>query len=685
MNVSKEDIKKEKCYLKEVITIIDRIIEQSSKSINYSKKDLNEIKRFMWENLTEYTDEERAIALNDVDYKVSQVNVRIDDLYKYEKAKSSPYFGKIVFKYKDANFFSPIYIGMKNIYEDNKIYVFDWRAPISSIFYNYELGPASFESPSGIIDGELLSKMQFKIDNGELIRCFNCEINIDDEYLQDILSNVSSNKMKNIVNTIQREQNKIIRNSSDRYLIVQGVAGSGKTSVALHRIAYLLYKDKNLKSNNVLIFSPNNVFSDYISNVLPELGEENGITTTLYDFAKSFLKANRIIESYSELLERMYSDECNEAITKDISYKLSSECKKDIDNFFKEYERKMCFSRGLNINEKYYSQLYLQKLFIDKYGKLSLKERINQMAEHICLTSAISVKRNLASVSKNLNAIFKIKYNHVSLYNSFLKSKGLKPVGKNKVNYEDIVGLIYVYFKLYGVPEYNYIRHVVIDEAQDYSEFQFDVLKMLFSNASFTILGDVYQTINPHYKYNSLEQLKNIFDNAIYLQLNKTYRSSEEIIEYSNKILELSNVSAIRNRINIPVGIKEVEYDEMVDTLRHDVDEMRKNGMNKVAIIVKNMTDAKKIANMLQLTENDEIQLVLSGSEVINKPIIIIPSYLSKGLEFDSVIVCNTNHKKYEEREKNLYYVVCTRAQHKLSVYNEPINILKRRTKGTKN
>lgn len=681
MNISDEELKREKQYLEKVKEILQKLIDEGKKHIDFKTSDIKELKRFMWENLSDYTDEERGIALYEMDQNVNSTNERISDIGRYEKAKNNPYFAKIVFKDDALGNEMPIYIGMRTVQDDMKFYVFDWRAPISSMFYNYELGPAKYEAPRGTISGELLSKMQFKIENGELIRCFNSDINIDDEYLQEVLSNSSSDKMKNIVSTIQREQNEIIRNDNDKYLIVQGVAGSGKTSVALHRIAYLLYKNIDLKSNNVLIFSPNDVFSDYISNVLPELGEENVLKSTINDFALSFLKPYKNVESYSEFLERVYSDKMSLEEFESIKYKMSDDLKKDIDIFVEKYQNELDFGNGLMLNGKFFPSSVIRKMFLEKYRKLPFKERINEMAEYLCNSAKLPISKNKSQVIRMLNNTTKIVYSQFELYDMFLKDKKLLYNKKKRIEYEDINGLLYLYFIINGFPNYNYIKQVVIDEAQDYSSFQFEILKKIFKNASFTILGDVYQSINPYYKYDSLEQLKNIFPNARYLKLTKTYRSSEEIIDYSNKILNLSNVCSIRKNMNIPVGIKKVSVEELSKTIEMDLSSMQKLGINKIAIITKDIVDAKRIYNLIAADDSNDnkIQLVSSSTNAITNPIVVIPSYLSKGLEFEGVIACNSEENNYNENEVNLYYVVCTRAQHALNVYNEPSKILKKK------
>lgn len=548
------------------------------------------------------------------------------------------------------------------------------------MFYNYELGKSEYKAPTGKVTGKILSKFQFKIQEGKLVRCFKSDINIDDEYLQEVLSNSSTDKMKNIVSTIQREQNTIIRNDDDQYLVVQGVAGSGKTSVALHRIAYLLYKDLALKSSNVLIFSPNDVFSDYISNVLPELGEENVLKSTFNEFALAYLKPYKNIESYSEFLERVYSDKTTSEEERILTYKMSDQCKREIDDFIENYENTIDFGKGFTLKGRIFTNDQLKELFNVKYKKLPYKERLETIAEYICNTAGISVKKNSKQVLKHLQNITGITYSQFDLYKSFLSSK--KIIGKtiqDKILYEDITPLIYLYFKTNGFPNYNYIRQIVIDEAQDYSKFQIEMLKNIFKNASFTILGDVHQTINPYYRYESLRELQEIFINAKYLELNKTYRSSEEIIDYSNRVLGLSNICAIRRNTNIKVETKEVANSELKETIAKDIENMNELRIQKIAIITRDMIDANKVYKLIRKSKEDTIQLISSSTHTVSSPIIVIPSYLSKGLEFDGVIACNNSERNYDDTEKNLYYVVCTRAQHKLNVYNEPVKIFQKK------
>lgn len=666
-------IQAEKKYLNEVKRVLKTIIDEANENIDNRKVNINEMKRFMWDNMSDFTDEERASAMYDVDKDVNITNNAIQRVSKYEKALSNPYFGKVVFFDKEFGKEQDIYIGISSIQKEFKFYVFDWRAPVSSLFYNFELGNAYYEAPSGKINGNILSKMQFKIENGELVRCFNSDINIDDEYLQEILANSSGDKMKNIVSTIQREQNEIIRNDDDKYLIVQGIAGSGKTSVAMHRIAYLLYKNKNLTFKNVLIFSPTDVFSKYISNVLPELGEENVLTSTFCEFARTFFKLGKKIESYTEFLERIYSENYN----KEIEYKLSQDYHKDLKDFMMYYNNNIRFNSDIKFGGKIVNTENLKRLFTEKFYDFPVKERLELMAERICYDLNISQK-NKGKIISFLKKTSTINFDILDVYNQFLTSKDIKLCEDEarNINYEDINGLLYILFEIEGYPYYPYIKHIVIDEAQDYSMFQMELFSKMFKNASFTILGDVNQTINFYSKLKSLRELMVIFTTAKYIELTKTYRSSEEIIDYSNNILDIENACAIRHNNSLPVDIYSVNDEQLVFKIKNSVNNMVANDIKKIAIITKNCEEAKSVYNKLA---DNNYQLIEKDDADIHNHIIVIPSYLSKGLEFDGVIVCNLSDNDYKEIDRNLYYVVCTRAQHKLTICNEPKKLIKKK------
>lgn len=658
MNISDLDVQKEKSYLADVKKVASGLIADIDVKVQKEKKDIFEIKKYIWDECKAMSELEYGNLLNDTDAKVQRTNNQIMQMFKYKKIIDNAYFGRIDFKTDDE--LVKVYIGMYGLHSDSKNYIFDWRAPISSLFYDYTVGYAEYQAPLGKIQGNIELRRQYKIEKGHIKRIIESDINIDDEVLQEVLSANSSDKMKNIVTTIQREQNAVIRNTKDKYLIVQGVAGSGKTSVALHRIAYLLYKEDNLNYNNVLIFSPNDVFSEYISDVLPELGEENVLNTTFNDLVKSYIKKQNNIESFSDFLERQYEN---------MNHNNKNNYTKDeLDEFIKVFLSKSIFKNGVTINDVNFNHFELNELLIQKYKKLPLLDRIDSIAEYICNSINISIKKNKNKIKNVLLKEIGFERNPINIYKMFLIFKNNDKDISKKIYYEDLVNIIYIYFELNGYPYNTGVKHVVIDEAQDYSKLQFLILKKIFPYAYFTILGDPNQSINPYCEYDSLEEINAIFDNkACYIKLNKAYRSSGEIINFSNKILGINYVSSVRGESGYPVILRDKKV-SAVDIIT-DIINMKKSGMKTIAVITKNEKETKRLyKNIKQNNKN----IKFSENTIMNDCVAILPAYVSKGLEFDGVIVFNQKDNSYDEREKKLFYVVCTRAQHQLIVYNQP-------------
>ena len=453
-------------------------------------------------------------------------------------------------------------------------------------------------------------------------------------------------------------------------MIVQGIAGSGKTSVALHRIAFLLYKIDNLKSNNVLIFSPNKIFSIYISNVLPELGEDNTMQTTINDFLDMEIKEYNHVETFTSFIERSYS---NREDFMFIKYKQSDQIYDDIDEYIDNMCDKARFLDDLFTRDYDYTKDELNYMLNVRYNKFPLGERIDFMAEKISDLNCKGNKSKTKTIIKQLYERVNIDNSLVKIYIDFFKSKYSKfnrditdsMSDKSMINYDDACLYVYMKCKIYGYNYNTYIKQIVIDEAQDYSMGQLKLIKKIFKNADYTILGDVNQTINPYYKYNSLEDLLKIFDDGRYIELNKTYRSTEEIIEYSNLVLGLNHVTAIRRNESRPV-IKKNEnnlYEDMV----LDIEECVKNGKS-LAIITKNEQECDKIYKMFR---DKGLSKIDNSSKVFNRDKVVVPVYMAKGLEFDNVIIYTDRFNKYTDEEKYLYYVAITRAQHRLIVYNQ--------------
>lgn len=671
MSISKNDLLLEKQKLESTISIVRKQISILSADLYDKETKLREFQKMMWDNKAELDPAEMKTLRSSNDLEVFFLEQKAKKFKKLYSIQNKPYFARIDFK--TNNILDKIYIGITNVEEDLNYYVYDWRSPICSMFYDYGVGVASYNSPDGKIDGEIILKRQYQISDGKLDNVFDTTINIDDDVLQSVLKENSSEHMKNIVNTIQQEQNVVIRDDKTNNLIVQGIAGSGKTSVALHRIAYLLYKLEYLNSNNVLIFSPNNIFKEYIGNVLPELGEDNTLITTFHEFASTYIKEYYRVESYSEFLARYYKNEYQNNDL--IKYKLSDEIIPILENYAKTITNLTRFINNITYKEQVIDKEELNDLLHNRYNKFNLFDRFDYIAEKINNRYYDGKKQDKvrlkALLLKNINITIKMKDIYKSFFDSqeflnnykgyFNRNENIKNLNKKVLNYEDSTLFIYLKFLLSNIPYRVSTKLVVIDEAQDYTLLQYKIIKLLFRNTDFTILGDVNQTINPFYKYDNLNILEDVFDGeSKYVELNKTYRSSPEIIEYSNKILGLKYFSAVRRNNNIPVKVYDkVDYKLLIDKINN-----LRSKYNSVALVTKSIEEAQIIYDNIKSNISD-INIVDIDTDKFNKNFLIIPAYASKGLEFDSVIIINNFDK-----DKYLYYVAVTRSQHELIIFN---------------
>ncbi len=676
MAISELEFNKEKKILKKVQNLLGKTLEDLGEDVAQDAENLVEFKKMMWENENSFDDGEIQQVRAATSQEEEKVLQRRRYYTKLKSIEKKPYFASIVFKDDDDEIFN-IYMSLtylKDTDENNILY--DWRSPICSLFYDYETGPCSYTAPGGEFSGVLKRKRQYKIEDGNLIGVFDNSLNINDEVLQEVLATESSEKMKNVVNTIQQEQNKVIRNLEDDNLIVQGIAGSGKTTVALHRIAFLLYRIKNLSSNNILIFSPNNIFTEYISDVLPSLGEANTLQTTFADYLASFLSEYKEVENFTDFVSRFYS--YSETFPELVEYKQSDKIIKDLDDFLENYVDNCKFVSDIKEGEKnFISKDDLNEMLHDRYEKLPLFERVDEMADKLSSNfykgSSKKVKtfqkllRDNSNFSKDYKKIFieffMSDFCEIKLPENTIK----KAINGDVINYEDALIMAYIKGNLEGFLYEGTIKQVIIDEAQDYNRLQYIIINKIFRKADFTILGDINQNINPYYHYNSLEDLCDLFRGETkYLELLKTYRSSPEIIDYTNKILNLQHVNAIRRDNHKPVVIRKGVSD-LKSRLVEDV-KLLQSEYKSTAIITK---DEKTAIELYELIKEDvDISLVGADSKAFKKELIIIPAYVSKGLEFDSVIIYNDRHNSYRKNERNLLYVACTRCQHELYIYN---------------
>lgn len=665
MKIEREEFERERNYLNKTVSLIRKKISKLGQELFDDDSKVLEFKKLIWDTHTEMDPNEMRSMMAESDLQVSIMQSKGNYLQRLFRIQNKPYFGSIRFKEEGSEEEDNIYIGITHVEDKLDYYVHDWRSPICSMFYDYETGPASYKAPSGIIKGNIIKKRQYIIEDAELKHIFDNDLNISDSLLQEVLAEESSDKMKNIVNTIQEEQNKVIRNTEDKNLIVEGIAGSGKTSVALHRIAFLLYRIPNLTSSNVVVFTPNKVFSEYISNVLPELGEDNTYDMTFYDLLCQNINEYKDIENFTDFISRYYKGNVDNYDM--VKYKQSDEIIKDINNYINnllstiKFNNKLEYDNFIEIDTE-----ELNNMLNYKYNRFPLFERIKEISKRIASNNYEGSTKNASSIEKKLKELLNIKLDLKDIFNNFYQSEYSKY--KDKVNdkylyYEDACIFLYIKSLLVGFNTNHVIKEMVIDEAQDYNKLQYLIIKKTFKTSNYTILGDTNQTINPYYKYDSLEELTSIFESSKYITLTKTYRSTGKIIDYTNKILGLNHVTAIRNdKASDIIFRNNITKNDFLTDINN-----LKTISKSIAIITKNDKEAEKVYNMLK----DDLDIMLiDGFGHIKRDLVVVPSYVAKGLEFDSVIIYTDEDNKYQEKDKYLFYVACTRAQHNLIIYN---------------
>lgn len=715
--ISERELKKEKDYLKAVLYILEKEIQKNNSKIEELSDTIKKELKYTWDYDNQADLNEWANNMMKIERKSLSAISKTDKNRSYFKMLKSAYFARIDFKTEDD--IIPVYIGIATLSDGTDFYVYDWRAPISSMFYDYEMGEAKYTTPEGNeIKGKIVLKRQYKIEGENIVQIFDTDMQIIDDILKQMLGSKSSDKMRNIVNTIQKEQNKIIRKRDVDLLVVQGPAGSGKTSVAMHKIAYLLYAEKNnINNSNILIISPNDIFSDYISNVLPEIGEDNVYQTTFMDFIRGHLDF-KIKGSLNDLYEEVYKTN-PKSKTKSVEYnsimlKYGATYINLLENYISSKRNEILGISDIIIDGKVViEKSYLEKLASElESNGVSLLTQGKRLIEKIVLhlTIKLGAKQN-ATIQKikkaleaNLNKL-KVKSLFTDLYSNEdrfvnmieeiynvtgtsaknrLSIKSLHDIfvytssllAKNTIPFEDVVGYLYLKDRILGSSVQSKIKYVLIDEAQDYTIMQYRILAHLFKRANITILGDINQSIMPFASHKNYESIINILKQdrpGIKYDMNyltKTYRSTYEINMFCKHIIGDTNMYNQVDRHGDEVSIIK-DNDEMKKTkVLKDALELKKF-YNTIAIITKTQEEANKLKECLEGNKKASSFKLITGKEKLftADKIFIIPSYLAKGLEFDAVLVYNASDKVYPDEFKNLLYVVCTRALHKLNIY----------------
>ena len=735
MSINQSEWLVEKEWLERVVREIRRQLEEKKDFRDSFKKEAIETQRELWENVGAVSIENGMQQIVDfmqfIDtMKFQKRSHEFEEklINKYEDMISSPYFARMDFKEDGEGKVEKCYLGISNlINEEFDFLIYDWRAPISSMFYDYEVGDAYYKCPEGTIKGEISMKRQYKISDGKINYMFDSSIKIDDEILQDILSKSSDNKMKAIITTIQKEQNKAIRNEKYKNLIVQGPAGSGKTSVALHRIAYLLYKHRDsITSKNIVIFSPNNIFNDYISNVLPQLGEDNMLQTTFKEYMHKVLEDIEGKEDYYDMMENIFGDKSEESYDiriKNLKFKSSVEFVNLLKAYIEYLEENNNDFKDITLRgETIISSVEIQELFYKDYSSLPFKRRLEKLRQRILYLMERHEKRLVDEVAKELQESYeyleysemirksksliskeirtvtnyieeKTRFDLMDCYKNFyvnleqllklenieyddesireIKRYTLENLKAKKINYEDQVALLFIRGVVGGIPRTEEVKYIIIDEAQDYTPLQYEIFNQLFSKSNKTILGDISQSINPYMCVGSYSNIVNIFKNkdTSVVNLTKSYRSTMEITKFSRKILnEEIHDEYVERSGDRPTITAFLDEEGINEKIIEKVKVYKENGHNSIGIITKNADEAKKVYNYLR--HRIDIKIIVNEDDEYFNDILVIPAYLAKGLEFDVVMIYNASNLRYkEDDDRLLLYTACTRALHILDIF----------------
>lgn len=669
--------KQEKEYLKQIISFLKKVIGNTDASVKDHVDTLAEYKDYIWSNKDIDPHEIRSMRESILNHFALGESV-INKHKRLTKILAIPYFGRIDFLEKKENSkVMPTYIGIHTFYdpESRATLIHDWRAPVSSMFYDHELGEAGYRSPSGEIKGEISLKRQYRIRGGKMEFMIESALTVHDDILQKELSSNADDKMKNIVATIQREQNQIIRNEDIRTLIIQGVAGSGKTSIALHRIAYLLYTFRDsISSKDILIISPNKVFSDYISNVLPELGEETVPETSMEQILSGVLEHKYKYQTYFGLVNELLEKPSSSLIDR-IAYKASFGFISELDKFilhtentyFKAADVKL--TKYITIPAPFIEEQYL------RFNRYPIRRRFDAMADYMLDMLKIQYAFTVTTAGRNLlKKEIRLMFagnNDIQVYKDFFKwtnNPGMFKMRKgHTLEYSDLAPLAYLHLALEGNGNQPFrVKHLLIDEMQDYSPIQYKVIQKLFPCRK-TVLGDAGQSVNP-YGSSTAETIQKSLTASEIMKLCKSYRSTFEITDFAQKIHPNAELEPVARHGEKPQILQFGSAVEELSGIMGLISTYRKSGYKSLGIICKTEQQARKMADMLKSYAND-ISFLSSQSSAFVQGIVITSAHMAKGLEFDEVIIPQTDERNYRsEIDKSMLYVAVTRAMHRLTL-----------------
>ena len=666
----------ERNYLEEIKEELTRALSRMQNRVREYSEELREKKQYLFENQHGMDEADWAAATQSMDRMASTGESAVERRRKLLKLVQSPYFGRIDFKTSSQDLETPVYIGLSTFSDESQRnnFIYDWRAPISSLFYDFELGEAYYETLSRKIAGQILLKRQYKIRDGQMEFMIENSVSIQDEVLQKELSKSADDKMKNIVATIQRDQNQVIRNETASVMIIQGVAGSGKTSIALHRIAFLLYRFRDsIKAKDILILSPNKVFADYISNVLPELGEEHIPETGMEDLATALLDNKYQFQTFFEQVAGLLENPHPEFIER-IQFKSSFEFVSQLNKYFIHLEN----NSFKHIELKVAGVIIPVPLIVEKFrawSRMPMHQRIPEVTKEVLQEIRNKVNRKLSGGEKakvwelvprmfNMRSPFDV---YKGFYEWIGKPHMFRMMHGMKLEFSDVFPLIYCKIRLEGVQSYDHIKHLLVDEMQDYTPVQYAVLSRVFKCKK-TILGDVNQPVNP-YSASSAEGIEQVFPQGDIVKLFRSYRSTWEIAQFSLRIRPNADLIAMERHGEEPQILGFSNLQEEVYALKKLIQDFSHSNNQSLGIICKTQKQAQLLFDQLK---SEKVHLLTPDSTAFSSGTIITTVHLAKGLEFDEVIipfVSETNYKT--DIDKRMLYIACTRAMHRLTLTYE--------------
>ncbi len=655
-------------HLEETNRKLETALLKAEEDVVRADRDYMDSKRYMADHRGEIDPHEmfqNELLLRQAD-RIGGISVDIRD--RIAKLKDSPYFARIDFQEKGGVEAARYYIGRFAFNYEKEMMIFDWRAPVSGMFYDCETGPAAFQAPSGLIEGEMTRKRQFKIKRGVMEYALESSANVQDDVLQRELSHTSDEKMKSIISTIQKEQNRIIRSERENTMIIQGVAGSGKTSIALHRIAYLLYRFKNrLSARNVAIISPNKVFGDYISGVIPELGEEPVFELGLDDIAGIQLERVIGFVPAGDPLE-----DHDEAWVRRVRFKSTLEFVKRMDRYIEELPGRIFEPADYTSGTFTAPGEWIMARFL-AYGRYPVKRRLLMVAEdiHDRFQTANIMEDEVPGtkvILKCLTSMLKIK-SPLALYKDFYQreeSPGqFAMAARQTLEWADVYPFLYLYGAFEGLKVSGITKHLVIDEMQDYTPIQFAVLNQIFPCQK-TILGDYGQFINPNHLH-TLDDLRQMYEGAEFVELNKSYRSTYEIITFARRIQNVVALEAVRRHGEEPELVQCTDRREELMRLEAAVQAFSEGGNGALGIILKTNAAAREWFEALPAA--CEVNLITPESATFRNGVSLTSVQMSKGLEFDEVVILDADSGTYcTDYDRSLLYIACTRAMHRLTL-----------------